>query len=120
MPPILASPISRYGVPVDFDSELYQFANPAFPFVKLVRYTATLCVDVGLPEGNVSYRFVSVFVLVGDRLVGPILYLDDVSSDEGGDGGEKSLRVSVVRIGNNFCLLRLQLFGLNREVGFDV
>ncbi|KAI6700042.1 hypothetical protein NL676_014366 [Syzygium grande] len=88
MPPIPASPFARYDAPVYFEGEIYQFTDPDFPLVMFMRYTTTLWVDVGILGGHVPYRFVSVFVLVDGRLVGPIPYADGGSSDDGGDGWE--------------------------------
>ncbi|KAI6686129.1 hypothetical protein NL676_032042 [Syzygium grande] len=86
LPPILASPIARYGAPIDFEGELYWFTDLDFPSVMFVRYTVTLWVDVGVPRGLVPYRFVSIFVLEDGRPVGPIPYPNGGSSDDGDNG----------------------------------
>ncbi|KAI6670706.1 hypothetical protein NL676_005591 [Syzygium grande] len=83
---IPASPIARYGAPIDFEGEPYQFTDPNFPSVMFVCYTAMLWVDVGVPGGHVPYHFISVFVLVDGLLVGSILYPNGGSSDNGSDG----------------------------------
>ncbi|KAI6674155.1 hypothetical protein NL676_002061 [Syzygium grande] len=88
MPPIPASPITCYGVPIDFESELYQFTVPTFLFIVFVCYTATLWVDIGAPRGHTPYHFVSIFILIDERLVEPIPYPESDNSDDGGDGKE--------------------------------
>ncbi|KAI6698037.1 hypothetical protein NL676_018156 [Syzygium grande] len=88
MPPIFASPISRYGVLVRLEGDLNEFTNPSFPLVVFIHYTATLWVDLGSLRGEVPYHFVSIFVLVDGHLEGLIPYNDGGSSDDGGNGEE--------------------------------
>lgn len=67
-----AIPVTLFGSPIEFEGRLIPFSDPEFPLVRLVRYEATLWIDVGFPYPMVPIRLVSVFIDVGGNLVGPL------------------------------------------------
>lgn len=86
MTAILASSITRYGAPIDFQGSSEKVTDPAFLFVGFVKYTTTLWVDIGSPADYIPYCFVAIYVMVGGRHVGLLPYPDASSSDDEGSG----------------------------------
>ncbi|KAL3753780.1 hypothetical protein ACJRO7_001079 [Eucalyptus globulus] len=87
MPILPTTPTSIYGTPVVLETETQEFTDPHFPSTAFVRLTTEIRVDIGQSD-LILYSFATIFVKVGDRLVGPIPCPTTPGvGEDGGSGG---------------------------------
>lgn len=82
-----ASPMVRYGAPLDFTKVWEDYVDPKFPKVYFKKLVSVLMVDVWLVTSPIPHRFVGIYIRsFDDCLVGPIPLAPN--SGNGGTGDD--------------------------------